>query len=86
MELELTATELIPEKNLFKNISLSVRTVAWGVENIWEKHQQTTIKEGKWFHVVTLALDEATDTTSSAQLCLFQQSMTILKWPMNCSL
>lgn len=40
MEFELTAIDLIPEKiKLFENISLSVRTVVQGVENIWEKHQ-----------------------------------------------
>lgn len=34
MEFDLTAKELCPEKiNLFKNISLSMRTVAQGVEN-----------------------------------------------------
>ncbi|GFY64669.1 proteinral transcription factor ii-i repeat domain-containing protein 2a [Trichonephila inaurata madagascariensis] len=66
------AEEICPEKvNLFKSVSLSANTVARRVQDIAENiSSQLYDKNGhhEWF---SLALDESTDVSDTAQVLIF---------------
>ncbi|PNF32668.1 hypothetical protein B7P43_G13122 [Cryptotermes secundus] len=64
--------EMCPEKmDLFNNISLSARTVARRVEDIGSDITNQLINKANDFEWFSLALDESTDITDTAQLLLF---------------
>ncbi|XP_033606233.1 general transcription factor II-I repeat domain-containing protein 2 isoform X2 [Cryptotermes secundus] len=64
--------EMCPEKmDLFNNISLSARTVARRAEDIGSNITNQLIKKANDFEWFSLALDELTDITDTAQLLLF---------------
>ncbi|XP_033606840.1 general transcription factor II-I repeat domain-containing protein 2-like [Cryptotermes secundus] len=64
--------EMCPEKmDLFNNISLSARTVARRVEDIGSNITNQLINKADDFEWFSLALDESTDITDTAQLLLF---------------
>ncbi|PNF17745.1 hypothetical protein B7P43_G07069 [Cryptotermes secundus] len=64
--------EMCPEKmDLFNNISLSARTVARRVEDIGSNITNQLINKANDFEWFSLALDESTDITDTAQLLLF---------------
>ncbi|PNF36282.1 hypothetical protein B7P43_G06505 [Cryptotermes secundus] len=63
---------MCPEKmDLFNNISLSARTVARRVEDIGSNITNQLINKADDFEWFSLALDESTDITDTAQLLLF---------------
>lgn len=63
--------EIIPEKlELFKDISLSRNTITRGVENIGNNIVTQLQNKAREFKYFSLALDESTDITDTAQLLI----------------
>ena len=69
------AAQLFPDKpdiqRAFKDIPLSARTVAWRADMLSSNIKDQLDENIRKSEFVSLALDESTDITGSAQLCIF---------------
>ena len=73
-----TAAKLLaPDKvTLFEKVSLSRRTVSDWIEDMGEDIEKTLKYRAKCFEFFSLALDETTDITNTAQLAIFIRGVT----------
>lgn len=72
-----TAELLAPDKvKLFQNVSLSRRTVADRITDIADNIEETLKTSAKDFKFFSLACDETTDITNTAQLAIFIRGIT----------
>lgn len=65
-------TEICPEKiNIFKMVSLAPNTIDRRVEHIGNNILKQTINKAQCFNWYSLALDESTDISNTAQRSIF---------------
>ena len=75
--IDVTAKLITPEEvAVFEKISLSRRTASSRIQGMGDNIEKTLKDKARYFEFFSLALDETTDLTNTAQLAIFIRGVT----------
>ena len=75
--IDVTAKLITPEEvAVFEKISLSRRTASSRIQEMGDNIEKTPKDKARYFEFFSLALDETTDLTNTAQLAIFLRGVT----------